>query len=515
MDHAEILRRAAECINRLPDRKVSVSTERAYRRTFARMLREPTLDALVPGMAKDTYYHRRAALHWGSRSVLERIRARSEAAVSRDDVDAVRLSFAMLARLVSRIEPALELDPPLREGSAALQSSASRWEAATGPHPKRGANSKRHVLGSLPPKWDETVWQKALETWTDPSDQEELDALAIRLLAPVRSEDLMPGERAHGWSEGVFVKLHSPRRLDITIAPAKSHNGKYGTGITIVKINPVEAGAAASYLAARCGADVMVVSLDGKEASRKRLLRLGKTALPGCDANITPYVFRNQVIADFKATVGAGAGVAAACGHCTERTQAGYGYVQHGRRRRGLIGVASQIAPRTGNIRRTRNLGKKSPSASEESPRIPRLLEQGGIALEPNNAVGPIERPPAENQARLVVEVNLSGSMSNERVEKSWADAVPDLGAARVSDRTNSTNRRQEHLTRTPERLQDGAKDTSQISRELALDRGLERRDRRRHGPDGCDDPIVVPETYESVDPSYAPPWPCCSAQWR
>jgi hypothetical protein len=511
MDHAEILRRTAECIDRLPDRTVSVRTEQAYRRTFARMLREPTLDAFVPGMAKDTYYHRRAALHWGSRSVLERVRARLDAAVSRDDVDTVRLSFAMLARLVSRIEPALKLDPPLREGSAALQSPASRWEAATGPHPKRGAKSKRHVLGALPPKWEETVWQKALEIWTDPSDQEELDALAIRLLVPVRSEDFMPGERAHGWSEGVLVKLHSPRRLDITITPAKSHNGKYGTGVTIVKINPAEAGAAASYLAARCDTGVMVVSLDAKEKSRKRLLRLGKTALPGCDVNITPYVFRNQVIADFKATVGAGAGVAAACGHCTERTQARYGYVQHGRRRRGLIGVASQIAPRTGNITRTRNLGKKSPSASGESPGIPRLLEQGDTALESNNAGGPIGRLPTENQAGLVVEVNLSESMSNERVERSWADAVPDFGAARISDRTNSTIRQQGHLTRTPKRLQDALNDISQISRELA-DRGLECRDRRRHAPDGCDDPIVVPEIYEFVDPSDAPPWPCCSA---
>jgi hypothetical protein len=515
MDHAEILGRTAECIDRLPDRKVSVRTEQAYRRTFARMLREPTLDALVPGMAKDSYYHRRAALHWGSRSVLERVRARLDAAVSRDDVDTARLSFAMLARLVSRIEPALELDPPLREGSAALQSPASRWEAATGPHPQRGANSKRHVLGSLPPKWEEPVWQEALETWTDPSDQKELDALAIRLLAPVRSEDLMPGERAHGWSEGVLVKLHSPYRLDITIAPAKSHNGQYGTGITIVKINPAEAGAAASYLAARCGADVMVVSLDSKEASRKRLLRLGKAALPGCDVNITPYVFRNQVIADFKATIGAGAGVAAACGHCTDRTQARYGYVQHGRRRRGLIGVASQIAPRTGNITRTRNLGKKSPSGSEESPCIPRLLEQCGAALEPNNAGGPIGLLPTENQARLSVEVNLSGATSNKRVERSRADAVPDLGAARVSDRANSTIRQREHHARTPKRLQGAASDTSQIGGELAVDRGLERRDRRRHAPDGCDDPVVVPEIYEFVDPSYAPPWPCCSAQRR
>jgi hypothetical protein len=75
----------------------------------------------------------------------------------------------------------------------------------------------------------------------EPSDQQDLDALAVRLLAPVRTADFMPGERSHGWSEGVKVHMRSVHRLDITIAPAKSHQGRYGTGVTIIKIDPNKA----------------------------------------------------------------------------------------------------------------------------------------------------------------------------------------------------------------------------------------------------------------------------------
>jgi hypothetical protein len=260
MDYAALVQRTEELISRLPDRQVSATTGKRYRRTLANMLREPVLDPLLPGIAKGTYYYRRAAMYWASRSVLVRLCSGLEIARLRNDVGAARSCAAVLVRLLSRIEPVVEIDPPLEEGAAALKSSASRWEAANGPHPVPGANSKLHVLGELPPAWDDTVWQKALETWTDASDLADLDALAVRLLVPVRSEDMMPGERGSGWSEGVLVKRRSAHRIDITIAPAKSHGGKFGTGITVVKINPAVAGGGASYLAERCDGEGLVVS---------------------------------------------------------------------------------------------------------------------------------------------------------------------------------------------------------------------------------------------------------------
>jgi hypothetical protein len=444
MDHAAILHRTAELIGRLPDRKVSAGTGKDYRETFARMLREPVLDPLVPGIAKATYYYRRAAMYWASRAVLLRICGRLDAAVARNDVDAARLSVAMLRRLLSSIEPAVELDPPLEEGTAALKSSASRWEAAAGPHPVPGENSKRHVLGDLPPKWDDTVWQKALETWTCPSDQADLDALAVRVLVPVRSEDMMPGERGSGWSEGVLVKWRSPHRIDIRIAPAKSHGGKFGTGITVVKLNPMEAGGAASYLAERCGGGLLVVSLHAKEASRKKLLRLGKLALPGLQVNITPNVFRNQVIADFKATLGAGVAVAAACGHCTDRTQAKYGLVQHGRRRRGLIGVASERIPQTGNVARTANLQKKAASAKNATSNSIRVSDHGP-ALGLNKAAPPTQGLPTENPVSDVTGRGPDKSIPNEQDGKSSAGAENPLIRSVVSSNLN----RQSHAKAT------------------------------------------------------------------
>ncbi|MDN4986313.1 hypothetical protein QY049_24465 [Bradyrhizobium sp. WYCCWR 13022] len=398
MDRAALLQRTKELIGRLPDRQVNATTEKRYRRTLANMLREPVLDPLLPGIARGTYYYRRAAMYWASRSVLVRLCSALEAARVRNDDSSARLCAAVLVRLLSRIEPAVEIDPPLEEGAAALKSSPSRWEAANGPHPVPGANSKIHVLGDLPPAWDDTVWQKALETWTDASDQADLDALAVRLLVPVRSEDMMPGERGSGWSEGVLVRRRSAHRIDITIAPAKAHNGKFGTGITVVKINPTKAGGAASYLAERCEGEVLVVSLHSKDGSRKKLLRLGKIALPGCLVNITPYVCRHQIIADLKATLGAGVAVAAACGHCTDRTQAKYGRVQHGRRRRGLIGVASEKVPQAGNVARAAEVRRKIDDAKKATEAA--LLATGDAATSVLSYPAPvIQNLPADTHA--------------------------------------------------------------------------------------------------------------------
>jgi hypothetical protein len=180
--------------------------------------------------------------------------------------------------------------------------SGQRWGR------ERGANSKKNVLGLLPENWDERVWQTALEAWNAPEDLRELDALAVQLSVPVRPEDVIVGERVNGRSEGVLVVRHSARRLDITILPAKSHDGRYGTEVTTLKFDPVEAGGTPAYLAARCVASGgrMVISVRSKNSSRKKLHRLGQIALPEYDVTITPYVCRNQVIADCKATFGGG-----------------------------------------------------------------------------------------------------------------------------------------------------------------------------------------------------------------
>jgi hypothetical protein len=362
MQVLDILQRAKACCAKLPVHQISAVTEKSYRQTFARLWREPTLDALKAGISLDTYYCRRAALHWGSRILLERFAAKCWAAGERKDIAAVQHFARLVVRALDRIEPAVERDPPLMAGVTPLQSPASRWRRQAGPQPRRGARSKKHVLSLLPPDWDLRVWQAALEYWNDPADQADLDTLAVALLAPIRPEECIPGQRAHGWSDGVVVILQSARHLDIIVAPAKSHRGRYGAGITTIKINPIEAGGSAAYLAERCTASGgrMVITLQSKDASRKKLARLGVAALPDCDVRITPYVCRHQVIADIKATRGAGGDVAAAAGHCTDRTQSKYGRVVHGRKRRGLIAIESNRAPRTGNIDRARALASKA-----------------------------------------------------------------------------------------------------------------------------------------------------------
>lgn len=357
----DILNRAATVCLKLPDGTVKAETVRSYRKAFVRMWRDPTIDPLAPNIARSTYYYRRSALHRVSRLWLRRLCAKCLAAGQRNDLDAVQRWAGILLRVLNRIEPALARDPPIAAGVSPLQSPASRWSEAEGPHPEPGAGSKKHVLGLLPSNWDERLWQTAVEEWSAPGDQHKLDALAVALVVPVRPEEFVPGDRPHGRSDGIVVELLAPERLHIINATVKNHGGRYGAGIVTLKINPVEAGGPAGYLAARCAAagGRMVIAVCSKNASRKRLDQLGRIALPECEETITPYVCRHQVVADLKATLGAGGEVAAAAGQSTDRTPAEYGRVEHGRKRRGWIGVECTRAPRTGNVERARDLAAR------------------------------------------------------------------------------------------------------------------------------------------------------------
>jgi hypothetical protein len=362
----ELLQRTSDLCERLEGRKIKAETRQAYRDTFARRWREPDLDPLKPMCALNTYYHRRAALHHGGALMISDLSKTCWAAGERDDRAATLLWARVLQKALTRVEEAWDRDPPLADGVSPLKSPASRWREAAGPDAKpRGADAKKNVLGRLPRDWDDRVWDAAQNEWRGPADQQDLDALAVALWAPVRPEDLVPGERPHGWSEGVTVVLRSPDRLDIKVLPSKSHGGKYGTISTTVKINPVLGGGAAAYLARRCAATGgrLLVSMPKKNKARMKLRSLGEAALPGCDVTITPNVFRDQIIADLKATFGAGAEVAAAAGQSTDRTQSKYGYAQHGRKRRGFIGVECERAPRTGNVARAHALAAKRKAA--------------------------------------------------------------------------------------------------------------------------------------------------------
>jgi hypothetical protein len=356
----EILDRAVACCARVPASEAKSETRQDYRNTFARMWREPALDPLRPGQALNTFYHRRAALHFGAVRTLKKLHRDCLAAAQSNDVAATQVCAAALLRALDRIEPALDRDPPGVPGEPAFNSACSRWRESEGPHPPRGENSKKHVIGQLPRDWAEQLWQVALEKWNKAADRKDLDALAVALNAPVRPEEFVPGQRPDGWSDGVVVELKAERLLHIVVAHVKSHKGRYGTGTSTTKIDPIKMGGAAAYLAARCAeaGGRLVINVRSKNASRKKLGRLGKILLPEDDDEaITPYVLRNQVMADFKATLGAGAEVAAAAGQCTDRTQAEYGNVAHGRKRKGLIGVDSTRKPRAGNVARARELG--------------------------------------------------------------------------------------------------------------------------------------------------------------
>lgn len=73
----------------------------------------------------------------------------------------------------------------------------------------------------------------------------------------------------------------------------------------------------------------LTVTVGSADALRCAIKRIGHSVFPG-GPEITPMVFRSQKAADMKATFGAGSEVAAAMGHCSDRSQHRYGNVRHG-----------------------------------------------------------------------------------------------------------------------------------------------------------------------------------------
>jgi hypothetical protein len=353
MTGLDIILRAQACCARVPDRNISERTRQSYAQEFSRMWREGCLDPLRDGIARDTYNYRRAALLTGSKLFLESLIANLMAAGDRRDVAAARQHAGELLRAVKKIEQAFELEPPLPAGASPFDSPASRWRQSTCADRERGENSKRHSLAYLPEDWDNRLWEKATEAWGY------LEPLAVHMIAAVRPEELVPGQRPSGWSPGVSVELRSPRRLAITFAPVKSHQGLFGTELTTICVDPTVVGGPAAFLAEKCRMSPdhrIIVSIESKDAVRKAIVRLGRKALPELEVAITPYVLRHQRLADLKATFGAGELVASAGGHSTDRTQAKYGSVQHGRKLKGYISIVALRAPRCGNVERARQL---------------------------------------------------------------------------------------------------------------------------------------------------------------
>jgi hypothetical protein len=357
IDIDSLVKKAEALCALLPARDISRETNLAYAKEFKRMWKSGNLDPLQNRIALDTYYHRRAALHFGARLFLTGLIGNCVSARNQQDQAAEQRWAKTLLDVIQRLEPILLLEPPTPDNVLPWHHPPSRWHRSANADRERGQDSKKNVLAYLPNDWDNRLWEAAAAK----QEWEHLDALAVHLIVPVRPEELVPGQRPNGWSPGVLVELRSANRLAITFMPVKSHAGLYGTELTEICVNPIILGAAAEHLAARCEASrgSIVLSTESKNAVRKALAKLGSKALPEIgDVVITPYVLRHQLIADLKAIFGGGEQVAAAAGHSTDRTQALYGHVQHGRKRKGYLGIKAARQPRCENVERGRQLSR-------------------------------------------------------------------------------------------------------------------------------------------------------------
>lgn len=201
IDVDSVLKKAQALCAQLPERKISAPTADAYFKEFKRMMASNTFDPLRDGIALDTYYHRRAALHFCTRAVLIGLVEKCVSAKSQQDTAAEQKAAKRLLEMVELLEPVLVLEPPMPDNVLPWERPPSRWHASANADRVRGTGSKKNVLAYLPPDWDSRLWQQA----TGGGEWRHLDALAVHLVVPVRPEELVPGRRPSGWSRGVQV----------------------------------------------------------------------------------------------------------------------------------------------------------------------------------------------------------------------------------------------------------------------------------------------------------------------
>jgi hypothetical protein len=209
--------------------------------------------------------------------------------------------------------------------SAPTFATPSPWRSKEGAKPVRGAGSKRHSLGKLPLGWRELVWKAV------PAASAYRDIVAALCLCPARPIEFATARDDGHPGLGILVEKRDGHLL-FTTTPAKSHGGKYGSGVSTVTVAIAEGGAPAEDLAKLCDAagGAIRLKIDSTDALRKVISRAAKRI--GIKVPVSPYSFRAQWVSDAKSTFGAGDAVAAGAGHLSLRSQSNYGRVEHGRR---------------------------------------------------------------------------------------------------------------------------------------------------------------------------------------
>ncbi|MCK1422420.1 hypothetical protein IVB15_09295 [Bradyrhizobium sp. 182] len=355
-----LLERTLACCERIPKREVSPNALDAYLAEFERMLASGNLDPLRPEISRGGFYFSRAAFHTGARISLINLFWACYDAAEREDAD-LALDYARrLHRMLVLVEKALALEPPCEPGVLPFENGPSRWkpskteETEEGEESGGGSGGKKDVLAVLHKRggdWTRELWDGV------PTDWKYRAALAVCLIAPIRPEELTEGLRNNVHRVGVRLSVRD-NELAIEYTPAKSHRGRYGTGRSTITVDWIIVGGPAQYLADLCAGGCSVVTIASTDAFRKALGRLGERVLRDA-VSITPYVVRNQVVADLKATYGAGREVAIAAGHGTDKTQSHYGHHQHGRKLVGYVRIEAAREPRTGSIDRARQLANR------------------------------------------------------------------------------------------------------------------------------------------------------------
>ena len=319
------------------DRVVKPRTAAEYKKTFVRRWKTGQLDPLEHSLSRDTYGKRKAALYFTLSLWLGRLARGLLSASDREDVGSVRRWRYILEKVLERAEGVMMIDPPAPRGMSVLGMPRSRWHAE-GNKSQRGWTSKKFLLPKLPRDWQSRVWEQAVLERFEYRVQ-----LAILISIPCRSKELL---------QGIAIEVSLRGNLTIQWEPVKTRGWSVGRPWVRVIFDPSEANEPVRFLEAFCLASggSCTVHVYDESDFRRQIIELGGRAVPKIKGAISPITYRQQGLADFKKTFGAGEKVAAVAGHSTDRPQARYGNWAHGTVRNGVVDIIVPKLPKLGNV---------------------------------------------------------------------------------------------------------------------------------------------------------------------
>ncbi|PMS30763.1 hypothetical protein B0G57_1291 [Trinickia symbiotica] len=200
--------------------------------------------------------------------------------------------------------------------------------------------AKKPALKSLPPTWQEDMWNMASKPEWREARPQLLPALAVLWLTGCRNAEIEHGIQIRCRDDRLRMRIMGAKCVDAAGRergqPKRYYEFRVGEDADAIAEHP-----ALTYLRSLAALNVV----DGVGCAEIKheadylynsIVALGKATFPKLRTRVSPYCFRHQAASDLKADPGVTLEEAAKfMGHLSDYSIGKYGHATHGRRTRG------------------------------------------------------------------------------------------------------------------------------------------------------------------------------------